>query len=667
MQTPSAARTGPFPLHPYPQLISTRFTQRDGLPDAAALDILVLDGRVCVQTLGGWVEWADGLWRRCHEPPDMGRPAAMPAAPEGATILSAAPTPSGEWWAITTAGALEWQDGAWSALDLPRDYRHRQPMPHADAVLRQVALDPSGHIWIATSHGAFVTDGDRWWKPLDRLDGMPFEDLTCVAFGANGDVWGGSPHGAWRLRDGRWRAFHGRRWLPSDHVVAIGIEPTGIAWLATSGGVARIEERALRLRDKADHYEAITQARHNRRGWVTGCVLKTPGEPDAGYVHEASDNDGLWTALYVAAESFRYAVTAEPEAASLARRSMNALLDLVRLSGYEGFPARAIVDQSEQVVGVDLDETVRVPGEPDPIWYTPPGHEGILAKGDTSSDELDGHYLAWYVYHELVADEDEKKEIARVAAAVTDNLLRNDLTLVGHTGRKTRWGVFGPKHLNNDPRWVEERGLNSAELLCYLLVAHHLTGESRYQQAYEDLIERHHYLLNVGEYRRGAPWHSVNHSDDELAYAVYYPLLRLEQRPDRLALLRHAVASTWLGGPGTTGIGEEKSPFYNFVYGALTGQPCRIEDAVETLQDWPWELVDWTVSSAARADVTVLRARGEQRSQLDRVLPASERRLMRWNGNPWQPDGGADGRSEEDAGAWLLAYWIGRYHGMIFE
>jgi len=663
---PSDRRTA-LVLAPYRQLMATRFTERSGLGGSAALDVRVAGDRVCARFARGWVEWSEGQWQPCADAPEDRLPDGAPSLPDGVRLLSVARTRSGAWWAVTTAGPRVSDGGAWQPLDLPRTYRHRQPLPHADAELRQVAADASGHVWLATSHGAYVTDGGDWWKPLDRTDGMPFDDLTCIAFAPHGDVWGGSPHGAWRLRDGRWRAFAGRRWLPGDEVKAIAAAPDGSVWLATDGGVARIEERVLRLRDKADHYEEITLARHNRRGWVTGCELVVPGDPESGHVHEASDNDGLWTALYVAAESFRYAVTREREAAELARRSMNALLDLVRLSGYPGFPARAIVQDGQDVRGIDLSETVRVAGEADPIWYRPPGHAGILAKGDTSSDELDGHYLAWYVYCELVASEEEKREIARIAAAVTDNLLQNEFTLVGHTGRRTRWGVFGPQHLNDDPRWVDERGLNSTELLCYLRVAHHLTGGARYLEAYECLIERHHYLLNVGEYRRGAPWHAINHSDDELAYAVYYPLLQLENRPDRVALLRQAVASTWLGGPATPGIGEEGSPFYNFVYGALTEQPCRIEHAVETLQDWPWELIDWSVSTAWRNDVTVVRALGETRWQLDRVLPASERRLMRWNGNPWHPDGGSGGRGEEDATAWLLGYWLGRYHGIIVE
>ena len=51
--------------------------------------------------------------------------------------------------------------------------------------------------------------------------------------------------------------------------------------------MARIWEQPTTLAKKAEHYEAITAARHNRRGWVTECTLTTPGKPEAGFVHEA--------------------------------------------------------------------------------------------------------------------------------------------------------------------------------------------------------------------------------------------------------------------------------------------------------------------------------------------------------------------------------------------
>ena len=53
------------------------------------------------------------------------------------------------------------------------------------------------------------------------------------------------------------------------------------------------------------------------------------------------------------------------------------------------------------------------------------------------------------------------------------------------------------------------------------------------------------------------------------------------------------------------------------------------------------------------------------REQLLNVLPADERNWGKWNGNPYYPDSGGDGRYEDDGASWLLAYWMGRYHGFI--
>ena len=47
------------------------------------------------------------------------------------------------------------------------------------------------------------------------------------------------------------------------------------------------------------------------------------------------------------------------------------------------------------------------------------------------------------------------------------------------------------------------------------------------------------------------------------------------------------------------------------------------------------------------------------------MLPISERRLHRWNHNPWSPDGGSDGRVFDDGAAWLLGYWAGVHYGYL--
>ena len=101
--------------------------------------------------------------------------------------------------------------------------------------------------------------------------------------------------------------------------------------------------------------------------------------------------------------------------------------------------------------GVNFESRVHAPGETARAWFRSKVDPTLWCKGDTSSDELDGHYFAWYLYHDLVADDAEKKEIAAVVRRVTDHIMANNLTLVDHTGRKTRWGIWAPELINRNP------------------------------------------------------------------------------------------------------------------------------------------------------------------------------------------------------------------------
>jgi hypothetical protein len=206
------------------------------------------------------------------------------------------------------------------------------------------------------------------------------------------------------------------------------------------------------------------------------------------------------------------------------------------------------------------------------------------------------------------------------------------------------------------------------ELLTYLKVASYICGDKKYADIYNELIEKHHYLLNTLTFRRHAEWSAINHSDDELAYVCYYPILLLEKDPARRRILVQSVARTWEDGAATgeQTLQQEKSPFYNFLYGGMTGRPCAVGDAVQSLQDWPFELINWRVTNSHRHDIALRYYPLERnRSEMTRVLPLSERWTVRWNSDPFSPDGGDDGASEEDGAAFLFPYWLGVFHGYI--
>ena len=499
--------------------------------------------------------------------------------------------------------------------------------------------------WTASEQGLSLHT-ESGTLSLTGADGLPIENLRCVAVGADGTLWAGGAEGAIRLRDGVWRYFAGRRWLPDDNVTNIALDAQGRAWITTDGGVACLQSLPMTWTEKADHYEAVTLARHNRDGYVTECLLEKPGDVDS-FLYEASDNDGLWTALYLCAECFRYAVTGEAQAQSLARKSLRALLDLVRLTGIPGFPARAVMRK-----GARAEQS-----HPLANWLPSPVDPNVLYKADTSSDEMDGHYLAWYVYHSLVADDAEKAEIAAVCEAVTNHILDNDYTLVGPTGKRTSWGVWTPQTLNEDPEWRAERGLNSLEILSHLKVAQHICPCARFETAYCTLIEQHHYALNVVRQKMLPPDADFNHSDDELAACAYYPLLMLETDPDLRSLYLLSLERT------QAMLRPQRSPFHNVIYSACTGRAGDSDAVWEWLADAPLDLRCWTMRNSHRADAQFqpdVDRFGKR--QLTRPLPPGEIGPMKWNTNPYLADWEGEGRREMDGAFWLLPYWMGRYY-----
>mgnify|MGYP002347969964 CR=1 FL=1 len=122
-------------------------------------------------------------------------------------------------------------------MKAPATYKLHQPTVRLDAKYRQVLADGRGQVWLATSQGIVASDGEDWWHTFDRFDGMPYEDLLCLAFAQNGDLWAGTSEGAWRLRAGKFTYFWGKRWLPGNLVSGLLPQDDGSILLATDGGV----------------------------------------------------------------------------------------------------------------------------------------------------------------------------------------------------------------------------------------------------------------------------------------------------------------------------------------------------------------------------------------------------------------------------------------------
>ena len=418
--------------------------------------------------------------------------------------------------------------------------------------------------------------------------------------------------------------------------------------MITQTGVSLLEWRPMTLEEKARFFEARIDERHVRHGMVADSALREPGDLSTS-TKVSSDNDGLWTSIYLGAQAYRFAVTGEPDARAKAKRSMELLMRLEEITGIPGFPARSFVAKTEPVPA-------------DGQWHSTSDGEWLW-KGDTSSDELVGHYYGYALFYDLVASADEKRHIQAVVSRITDHLLDHHFELIDVTGKPTRWGQWSEDYFQTE-EGKYEAAQRSIELLSFLKTAAHITGQSRYRDAYQDRL-RHGYAAQMHHYRRWPGGGEINFSDDELAYLSYHPLLQYEHTP---ALRRRYIESlrfTW------SQVRPDMNPLWNFI--SVAGGAGRLtslvrQESKHALDRIPMDLVDWEVRNSHRRDIRIQPGGGRfGERQLIEVLAPDERPVAKWNSNPYRPDGGGEGRSEDDGAYFLLPYWMGRYYGWITQ
>ncbi|MFO7974163.1 MAG: hypothetical protein R6V12_05970 [Candidatus Hydrogenedentota bacterium] len=622
------------------------------------------------------------------------------------TVLAVAGGPNGAV-AIGTVSGLYTRDGA--KADFVQHYPADDRYSWAPRQVGAVAYDSKGRLWFGCSQGAGVYEEGKW-RLYTGAEGLPYNEFTCAAPGEDGVIWFGTKRGAIRFDGNHWAYRASLRWLPDDHVNDIAVEADGTAWFATPKGVSRIERKNMTLEEKSAYFVEQVETRHNRDGYITDWRLTRRGDVTSA-VPKITDNDGLYTANYGAAMAFRYAVTKDPEAKRLAKRSFEAckfLVDVVpdTVNGVDmrGFPARVAIpiDWPEPVNEQYGDEYNQRRRQTDPFWKLitprfPKSADGKYRwKCDTSSDELAGHYFFYANYYDLVAEtEAEKAPVREVVAAITDHLIRNDFNLVDHDGKPTRWGRFGPDFLETVHGW-DQRGLNSLMMLSFLAVAEHVTGDSKYGETAAMLRREHAYHINAMYPRTYFPPNSVVPWDNNLALLSFYGLINYETDPELLIMYRQSLEHCWLfaskqknafwnvayaasaqrfaerAGKGYfEGAFPEAGPFTQYAVGMLSRFEPPMQDILDTLRGMPLELIGWPMENSHRLDVqldpTPGQAPGYGWSRVDtKALPIEERSHVRQDRDGFALDASEDdGWAEHEGTFYLLPYYLARYHGLL--
>lgn len=517
-----------------------------------------------------------------------------------------------------------------------------RPRPPVGAINDLVWSDEPGRktLWGATPRGLL-----RWTYPSDKSDPKS-AGIECGY-------------------------FRSKRWLVNDDVRSLALGPDGALYVGTAEGLTVLRGKEMTLVDKAAYYEAMIRARHVRPpGLVERCLLRVPGDLST-YEPMDTDNDGEYTGTYLVAEAYRYAATKDPVAKKNAESAYRALEFLQTVTGTSGFIARTVVpadwtriadpnrtysphERTEMLAENPREKFVerrwRLSGDLEWLW-----------KGDTSSDEITGHLYSYAVYHDLVAEGAEKKRVADLTSRVVDFIIDGGYVLRDEDGQATLWGVWSPDKLNRDPNWINERGVNSVEILSYLTTARHMTGDEKYEREIERLLVEEDYAKNILSPRPYDPA-AYTYIDDELIVMAYHALLTYETNPYRKELYRKSL-DAWF-----RTVRADASPCYNFMYAYMSGaQPVEYlrDPAVRLLRDVPLDMIHWSIDNTDREDIELVNIPQAETVQTRPLLPPSEIPVMRWDNNPHRARGGEGGHAEMCPAFWLWGYWIGRYHGMI--
>ncbi len=544
-------------------------------------------------------------------------------------------------------------------------------------------------------------------------------DYTCAAKTAKA-LWLGAPNGLTRYapdekRDAdRVMYFSANRELADNSVLALYAPDAAkdAVWVRTETGVSYIELKVLGAEEKAEILTNETLRFVDRHGMVSQKELRTARDPASAVPYGHSDNSGSFTCMFAVGELCKYAVLkrtlgeadAKTQAAKKSTvRACEACLLLCYISCRgNGFVARTYITKDEPVpddglfyritngkatclpltqakergiAGKVIDASALIPARLRHM-YEDEGYtiDDITYKGDTSSDEITHHYLLFYFIHEILGEEDPELDalVKDRAKAILDHILTHGNALTECDGEPTTWAKWNKEYFGTPIGW-SDGCLNAAELLSYLKITMHVTGEQgRWAQAYKRLAVDEGYArltaLHDARFFMSAASQGLEqveelmYGDNSLATCAYWMLITLEKDETLLKQYKEGYRG-W-----NFTFRREHDPAYDFPY-----MLCFPEEALDTrlLTDWfRRQLITRVCSTAsidARMDVPCRFRRGGMK-ETSCLLPPDEHNVTKYDRNPlsYRREHGERGLYWlESCYVYTYAYWLGRYYGII--
>ncbi|MBW2524810.1 MAG: hypothetical protein JRI23_11570 [Deltaproteobacteria bacterium] len=386
----------------------------------------------------------------------------------------------------------------------------------------------------------------------------------------------------------------------------------------------------------------------------------------------------LWSGMYLASQSLRWTVTGDGVALDNARTVVAGLRRLTEVTSRPGLYGRTLA-----APGVLYDSD----GGDSPHWIdsTAPGYAGWRWEDDVSQDGYAGLMFGYAAALEHLQGTDVHEEVRRLVAELVERFVADGLQIIDHTGEVTEHGWLYHTAFDNFPgfnamlasSWVkvgatanDDAALDDFYYGCLMHarpdVSCPVFDEFDTWTYIESMEER------LGLFRRNC---QQNYDNFDMTYQAIYPLLRRESDASlqqRLVdVLRNHMFHT--EDPELQSVATIGNSMLSFIYAGLTcdgpEEPIveqAIEDAVCKLKSFPQVKFDKYIPAGTQPEVC--------RNRLDQPVAAEpipldeyylDHYLWRMDFfeiQPERPENRSHLFSPED---FLIAYWLGRYHGFI--
>ena len=611
---------------------------------------------ICGEKAGSYAIGPNGIWRKTAQGWKLQDYRISKAVRDAITDKE------GNLWVATDIGLYKCKDGKTELFQNTREL--------ISCYAKSLSFASNGDLWVGVMGGVSIRNNTTQVKNLTPQNGIPSADVYCVRKSPDGVMWVGTRVGVVRYNPDFTHSLRfSKRWLCNDQVNAIAFDKDGNAWIGTAKGVSKIQRQNMTLAGKEQNYYSQLMKKHMRPPWTCGILrLETAGDT-ATWRNSDDDNDGEYTGGYLAMESFRYAVTKEEDARLKARKAFDFLCLLQDVTGTEGFFARSVVpvdwkevhDPNRTYNQKEIAEELVIDPRYKPVeqrWHRSADGKWLW-KGDTSSDEMDGHMMSYFFYYEYAANEEERVLIRKHVKKIIDRLMETNYNFVDVDGKYTHWGVWSPDQLNRDPDWASEKSLNSFELLAYLKLAAHITGDAKYEKVYHHLIDNEGYIKNASQLNKKNPAWQIYF--DRTMEGYLFPILLKYETDPALKEFYAKLIEEWMAGQES---GENL--INNLTYALATGKKVNTRQTLDFLIDAPLDLVDWYIDHTLREDVKIVRTPILEEIQVSVLPPASIRATVRWDKNPWSAKNGDPHQVREPVFR-LWPYWMARYLEIILN